>query len=125
MPDVTQMLGPRGGVAPGQRNLVLGRVSKSKAAPTSGDDLLYVVLPDFSTDHSEPARWTPIPGWSLPAQDAEVLVGFDDTREPYALWWSGQPAPVTVTGSRGGNAALASLLTELAAAGLIVNSTTA
>ena len=35
-----------------------------------------------------------------------------------------QHAPPTVTGSRGGNAALASLLTVLANAGLIVNSTT-
>jgi hypothetical protein len=33
--------------------------------------------------------------------------------------------PLTVTGSRGGNAALASLLTQLAALGLIVDSTTA
>lgn len=32
--------------------------------------------------------------------------------------------PLVVTGSRGGNAALASLLTQLAAAGIIVDSTT-
>jgi hypothetical protein len=33
--------------------------------------------------------------------------------------------PPTITGSRGGNAALASLLTALASLGLIVNSTSA
>lgn len=34
------------------------------------------------------------------------------------------PTPLTVSGSRGGNAALADLLTQLAALGLIVDGTT-
>lgn len=43
-----------------------------------------------------------------------------------AVWGSAPPASQpTITGSRGGNAALASLLTEIAATGLVVDGTTA
>jgi hypothetical protein len=105
---------------------VLGKVSSQQPAPASFTDPLYVVLPDFSPDHSEPARWAPLWGLALPEQGVDVLVALDDSRRPYAVWWDGSlPVAPTVTGSRGGNAALASLLTQLASAGLIVNSTTA
>jgi hypothetical protein len=54
-----------------------------------------------------------------------VLVAIDDRRRPYAVWWDA-PAYVkpVVTGSRGGNAALASLLSALDDIGLITNDTT-
>jgi len=43
-----------------------------------------------------------------------------------AVWGSAPPASQpTITGSRGGNAALASLLTEIAATGLVIDGTTA
>lgn len=126
MPDVTQLLQGDGGTARGQRNLVLGYVSKSKPAPATFTDSLYVVLPDFSADHSQPVKWAQVHGTRLPAQGAAVLVAWDDTRQPYAVWWEGPAtAKPTVTGSRGGNAALASLLTGLASAGYIVDNTTA
>jgi hypothetical protein len=125
MPDVTQML-RRGGTPDGQRNLVAGYVSNQKPAPTHFTDQLWVVLPDFSPDFSQPVRWAQLHGAQFPAQGAAVLVAFDDQAQPHAVWWdAGAYAKPSVTGSRGGNAALASLLTALAAAGLITDNTTA
>lgn len=86
--DVTQLLRD-GGTVSGQRNFALGYVSTSKPAPSSFDAQLWVVLPDFSPDHSLPVTWSALHGQTLPAQGAQVLVVFDDRGAGYAMWWAG------------------------------------
>ena len=61
------------------------------------------------------------PGITIAGQSSEfATVSLDATKVPV----SSVALPIAVTGSRGGNAALASLLAALADAGLIVNNTT-
>lgn len=62
---------------------------------------------------------TNLPAWSAPPPQSPVA----RTAPPQVIGAT-KVTPVTVTGSKGGNAALASLLTALASLGLIVDSTT-
>ena len=58
-------------------------------------------------------------------QDANIEGALNHTGVQLGFYNNGTTSKLSVTGSRGGNAALASLLTQLAALGLITNSTTA
>ena len=61
------------------------------------------------------------PGITIVGQSNDVpTISLDTAKVPV----SAVALPIAVTGSRGGNAALASLLTALASAGIITNSTT-
>lgn len=65
-----------------------------------------------------------ISAWDAAAARPGITVGSDGTAALLGFFGSGGYGRPTITGSRGGNVALANLLAELANLGLIVNSTT-
>lgn len=87
MSFVTQALGHHG-PAPGQRPIVYGQVTAP--APTSFNDPLYVVVPDWSTDFYYTCTHFPaIHGLTLPAVGNDVEVSFDNRHNPRCTWWDG------------------------------------
>jgi hypothetical protein len=66
-----------------------------------------------------------IPVKGQPDWDVTLNQALIDLDSEIALKFTTPVSPPSVTGSRGGNAALASLLTALASLGMITNNTTA
>jgi hypothetical protein len=107
-------------VSPQRPQIVYATVSKNQPAPRSFTDPLYVVEPH------DPNGFKVIVDWiarSLPQAGDDVTLITDFQRTIRAVVWNATTAP-TVSGSRSGGTALASLLTQLSDLGLIVNSTT-
>lgn len=73
-----------------ERSLVGGYVAPSRPAPASFDDPVWVILPEYSLDALVgPCEWGALHGNTLPAQNAYVLVAFDDRGHPVVVWWAG------------------------------------
>ena len=88
MPDVTAGLAAAAPIP--QRQLVSGYVSRSRPAPATFTDPLYVIAPGYSLDFAlGPCKWAALHGRTLPAQGAQALVAFDDQGVPVVVWWDG------------------------------------
>jgi hypothetical protein len=88
MADTTELL--RDGGPTAQRPNASGYVSRNRPAPTTFEDQLWVILPDYSTDRPfGPCEWGAIHGATLPAPGARVTVTFDDRDVPVVVWWQG------------------------------------
>ena len=63
-----------------------GRVARNVTALT---EPMYVILPSFDEVHEfGPCRWQSRDDVSLPTQGDEVLVLFDEGRQPWIIsWW--------------------------------------
>lgn len=71
--------------------VVNGYVSRSKPAPASFADPLWVIIPSYSTE--APYRclqWGAIHGATLPAQGAAAVVLMDNEGVPTVAWWAGE-----------------------------------
>lgn len=89
MADTTELL--RDGAPTPQRPVCGGYVSRNQPAPTSFADDLWVILPEYSLERPYgPCEWGAIHGASLPAQEARVVVVFDDRNIPVVVWWQGE-----------------------------------
>jgi hypothetical protein len=76
-----------------------GYVSTARAAPTSFEDPIYVILPEHSTDRPiGPLVWPAIHGSALPQQGAPVTVVFDGEDVPHVVWWEGTTTNLEDTG---------------------------
>ncbi len=92
MGDVTQLL--RGAGPPQEPIAVYGHVSYGQPAPAGYDDVLYVVLPDFSSDINFVCEhWPKIHGATFPAAGADVLVVADNQGNRRCVWWAGMFTP--------------------------------
>jgi hypothetical protein len=106
------------GNATSDRHTINGSLSVAAGANNVTIDAGTIDLAIGST------TWVSIGTGGTIALNRNVVVG-DTTTRTVGFYGSGGQAQQTVTGSRGGNAALADLLTKLANLGLIVDGTTA
>jgi hypothetical protein len=82
----------RSGPTP-ERPVVGGYVSRSREAPKSFSDPLWVIVPGYSTETPYKCEWGTIHGKTLPAQGARVVVVFDDNEVPTVVFWAGEYTP--------------------------------
>ncbi len=84
-----------------ERPVVGGYVSRSREAPKSFTDPLWVIVPGYSTAAPYKCEWGALHGATLPAQGAQVQVAFDDNEVPRVVWWEGErtaePKPALVS----------------------------
>ena len=74
--------------------VVDGYVSRSKPAPKAFSDVLWVIVPAYSTEHPyRCVRWGEIHGKTLPAQGAECSIAMSAEGHPTVLWWAGEYTP--------------------------------
>lgn len=71
------------------RQVVSGYVSKSKPAPASFSDPVWVIVPAHSLEVAIPCEWGAIHGATLPAQGAQVTVVYDESDTGVVVWWAG------------------------------------
>jgi hypothetical protein len=76
-----------------ERPVVGGYVSRSREAPKSFSDPLWVIVPGYSTETPYKCEWAALHGKTLPAQGARVVVDIDDNDVPTAVFWSGEYTP--------------------------------
>lgn len=94
-------------------------------APTAAIDTNTDQLATTKFVLAQASTSAPLMNGALPAPGGSTRYARADHVHPSDSSKQGTIAAATVTGSRGGNAALTSLLTGLASQGLIINSTTA
>jgi hypothetical protein len=86
MSNPAQMLSSPG-IPP--RAVVSGYVSKSKPAPASFGDPVWVIVPSHSLEVAIPSEWGAIHGATLPAQGALVTLVYDENDTGVVVWWAG------------------------------------
>lgn len=81
-----------------QQTISFGMVDPRMPAPTSFDDPLYVIQPDWSSDYFFIINgWPAIHGVTLPAQGAEVLMIKDPRMNWRVVWWDGSYTSESLT----------------------------
>lgn len=94
-------------------------------APAGVEDMARVTAPDYSDNVAFECQWMPR-GVLAPDVGDEGIMIIDENGQPWLVGW--EPAagstPPSVTGSRGGNAAVTDLLTKLDDQGIITDNTT-
>ena len=94
MPDVVRSLLGSPATPIGHPRVISGYISKSRPAPASFTDPVYVIAEDHSEDRPYgPMAWPAIHGATMPAQGSACVFVMDQNNTPTLVSWKGEMSP--------------------------------